>query len=33
MYDFGVLSSKESLDQRANPIWQGQNEGICSNSQ
>ena len=28
-YCFGVLSSKRSLDQRADPIYKGQNEGIC----
>ena len=27
-YCFGMLSSKRSLDQRADPIYQGQNEGI-----
>ena len=28
-YCFGMLSSKRSLDQRADPIHKGQNEGIC----
>ena len=28
-YCFGMLSSKRSLDQRADPIYKGQNEGIC----
>ena len=33
MYCFGKLSSKGNLDQRADPVKQGQNEGICPNSQ
>ena len=30
MYCFGMLSSKGSLDQRADPIWHGQNNKRCS---
>ena len=33
MCPFGMLSSKGSLDQRADPVQKGQNEEICPNSQ
>ena len=29
MLFFGMLGSKKSLDQRADPVKQGQNEGFC----